>query len=163
MDVRDATKPAWQVESAGDDLQPVIDVYVMLRRTADAVARYVESELGKWGVTTAQYGVLLHLMRGKPLSLTDLSGLVFRSNSTLTSLIDRMERDGLVVRVAYADDRRVTKVKLTATGKELLLNIRPHHRSFLADMMSCLSSEEIIQLRELLEKIGRSVEAGNGA
>jgi DNA-binding MarR family transcriptional regulator len=160
-DVQDIPKRAWQVEAVKDDLQPAIDTYVVLRRTADAVSRYVESELNEWGVTTAQYGVLLHLMRGEPLSLTDLSGLVFRSNSTLTSLIDRMERDGLVARADHARDRRVTTVELTSKGRELLQTIRTHHRPFLANMMSCLSNTELAQLRELLQKIEDQLEGEN--
>jgi MarR family 2-MHQ and catechol resistance regulon transcriptional repressor len=159
-DASTTSKPVWQVEPVRDDLQPAIDAYVQLRRTADAVARYVEAELGEWRMTAAQYGVLLHLMKGEPLSLTDLSGLIFRSNSTLTSLIDRMERDGLVARVAHVNDRRVTTVALTQKGRELLLEIRGHHRPFLADMMSCLSPEELSQLGALLNKIERKVEDG---
>ena len=159
-DVSTTSKPAWQVEPVRDDLQPAIDAYVQLRRTADAVARYVEAELGEWRMTAAQYGVLLHLMKGEPLSLTDLSGLVFRSNSTLTSLIDRMERDGLVARVAHENDRRVTTVALTQKGRELLLEIRVHHRPFLAGMMSCLSPEELSHLSALLNKIEHKLEEG---
>jgi len=155
---RDRSEPVWKVEKVKDDLQPAIDTYVVLRRTADAVSRYVESQLNEWGVTAAQYGVLLHLMRHESLSLSDLSGLVFRSNSTLTALIDRMERDDLVVRANHASDRRVTTVELTPKGKELLLEIRAHHRPFLADMMSCLSSEDLFQLRVLLQKIEDKLE-----
>lgn len=158
IDVRDTNKPKWQVEPVRDELQPAIDAYVILRRTADAVSRYIENELNGWGVTAAQYGVLLHLMRGEPLSLTDLSGLVFRSNSTLTALIDRMERDDLVARADHANDRRIKTVTLTSKGTELLLKIRTHHRPFLADMMSCLSSEELVQLCELLQKIENKLE-----
>jgi len=160
-DATGTADPVWQVESVRDDLQPGIDAYVILRRTTDAVSRYVETELGEWGVTTAQYGVLLHLLKGEPLSLTDLSGRIFRSNSTLTSLIDRMERDGLVARVAHENDRRVTTVELTPRGKELLLEIRGHHRPYLAAMMSCLSPEELTQFSELLNKIQRKVETGD--
>ncbi len=159
-DASTTSKPVWQVEPVRDDLQPAIDAYVQLRRTADAVARYVEAELGEWRMTAAQYGVLLHLMKGEPLSLTDLSGLIFRSNSTLTSLIDRMERDGLVARLAHENDRRVTTVALTQKGRELLLEIRGHHRPFLAGMMSCLSSEELGQLSALLNKIELKIEEG---
>ena len=154
------TSPVWQVEPVRDDLQPAIDSYVVLRRTADAVARYVESQLTQWGVTTAQYGVLLHLSRGQPLSLTDLSERIFRSNSTLTALIDRMERDGLVARVAHANDRRVTTVTLTPQGASLLLDIRNKHRPFLADMMGCLSTDELYLLSELLEKVERRIDTG---
>jgi MarR family 2-MHQ and catechol resistance regulon transcriptional repressor len=153
-----AAEPIWKVEQVHDSYQLRIDAYVVLRRAADAVARHVEGELGEWGMTTAQYGVLLHLSRGEPLSLTDLSGRVFRSNSTLTSLIDRLERDGLVARIAHANDRRVTKVKLTEAGLELLTNIRARHRPFLADMMSCLDLEELDTLMSLLAKIEHKVD-----
>jgi DNA-binding MarR family transcriptional regulator len=155
-----AAEPIWKVEEVRDDIQPRIDTYVVLRRTADAVSRYVENELGEWGMTTAQYGVLLHLSRGEPLSLTDLSARVFRSNSTLTSLIDRMERDDLVARAAHANDRRVTTVELTTRGRETLAEIRAHHRPFLANMMSCLTIEELRHLTDLLGKIERKIDPG---
>jgi len=156
------TKASWQVEEVRDGMQSAIDTYVILRRASDAVARYVDSGLNKQGLTTAQYGILLHLWRGESLSLTDLSGLVFRSNSALTSLIDRMERDGLVARAADANDRRVTTVQLTPQGKELLLRIRERHRPFLADMMGGLSPDELDQLGELLENLRTNIEAEQG-
>jgi MarR family 2-MHQ and catechol resistance regulon transcriptional repressor len=154
-------EPVWTVEPVRDDLQPAIDAYVVLRRSADAVSRHVEAELSEWGITTAQYGVLLHLSRGAPMSLTDLSTRIFRSNSALTSLIDRLERDGLVARTAHANDRRVTTVSLTRAGSETLAKIRVHHRPFLADMLSCLSAEELVTLTEMLSKIEHKVETDN--
>jgi len=157
LGTNDMTKPAVQAAWVQDGLQPAIDVYVVLMRTADAVARHVESELNKWGITTAQYGVLLNLMRRQPISLTELSGLVFRSHSTMTSLIDRMEREELVTRGADAGDRRVTTVELTAKGRELFQEVRAHYRPFLAEMMSCLSPEELAQLSDLLAEIQSNV------
>jgi MarR family 2-MHQ and catechol resistance regulon transcriptional repressor len=158
--VASAAEPVWMVEPVRDDLQPAIDAYVVLRRAADAVARYVEAELSEWGMTTAQYGVLLHLSRGEPLSLTDLSARIFRSNSALTSLIDRLERDSLVARTSQVKDRRVTKVELTTAGRDLLTKIRAHHRPFLADMMSCLTHGELATLSRLLSKIEHKVDTG---
>lgn len=163
-DILDTTKLDWQVEMVKDELQPAIDAYVMLRRTADAVSRHVENELGNWGMTSAQYGVLLHLMNfseGEGLSLTELSGRVFRSNSALTSLIDRMERDDLVARAAHANDRRVKTVILTPKGRRLLLEIRTEHRQFLAEMMSCLTPEEHMHLCAMLLKMETHLERKN--
>jgi MarR family 2-MHQ and catechol resistance regulon transcriptional repressor len=151
-------EPVWKVEPVRDNLQPAIDAYVVLRRAADAVSRHVEAELSEWGMTTAQYGVLLHLSRGEPMSLTDLSTRIFRSNSALTSLIDRLERDGLVARTAHANDRRVTTVSLTSAGRDMLTKIRGHHRPFLADMMSCLTPGELEALTAMLSKIEQKVE-----
>ena len=151
--LQEKARLVWQVEMVDDELQPAIDAYVMLRRTADAVSRYVEDELSQWGITTSQYGIMLHLMSGKVLSMSDLSERIFRSNSSLTSIIDRMEEDGMVTRAAHQNDRRVTNVLLTAKGKDLLQKIRAKHRAFLADMMSCLEPEELTQLYGLLQKI----------
>src|SRR5581483_5996606 len=150
----------WQVEAVRDALQEAIDSYVMLRTTADAVARYVEAELNKSGLTTVQYGVLLHLQRGVPLSLTELGARVFRSNSALTTLVDRLERDGIVTRADHAVDRRVTTLELTDKGRALIQEVRIKHRPFLADMMACLSPEELNQLSQLLVKIKRKVDDG---
>ena len=145
-------------ELLDDGLQGFIDAYVSLRRTADAVHRHVEAELNGYGVTGPVYGILLNLATKGPMSLTDLGESIFRSNSTITALIDRLEADGLVTREDHARDRRVTMAKLTDQGEKLFHQIRAPHRRFLADMMSCLSKEELSQLLTLLEKVRTKVE-----
>jgi len=139
--------------------QPAIDVYLLLRRTHDAVARRVEAELNKQGITTIQYGVIRHLCDGQSLSLTELSERLFRSASNMTTLIDRMERDGLVRRLDHAEDRRVTQVQLTTKGAELCASVRPVHRKFLTDLMACFEDEELAQLTTLLQKLKTRVES----
>ena len=139
--------------------QSAIDVYLLLRRTHDAVARWVEAELNKQGITTIQYGVVRHLCEGPSLSLTELSERLFRSSSNMTTLVDRMERDGLVQRLGHAEDRRVTQVQLTAKGAKLCANVRPGHRKFLTDLMACFDDEELAQLATLLQKLKTQVES----
>ena len=151
-----------QLVPAADELadgnQTAVDTYVALRRSADSVFRCVESELGARGVTTAQYGILLELMRSGPLMLTELSDLIFRSNSTITALIDRLEADGLVKRLAHETDRRVTLVELTPAGRELMERIRAPHRTALAAMLDCLSPGEMVLLRDLVDRIRVHIE-----
>jgi len=141
-----------------DGNQTAVDAYVSLRRTADNVFRFVEDELGARGVTTAQYGILLELIRSGTLMLTELSDLIFRSNSTITALIDQLEANGLVKRLAHETDRRVTLVELTSAGRELMASIRGPHRYALADMLSCLSSDEMVVLRDLANRIRAHIE-----
>lgn len=146
-----------EVLSIGDQVemrvsQEAIDCYVLFRLTHDLMARYVESVLNGYGTSVAQYGVLVNLHRMQPCSLTDLSTRLFRTSGNVTSLIDRMERDGLVERLDHPDDRRVTLVQLTEAGEAFLSSLRPRHRAFLSEMMSCCPEEELSQLTHLLTK-----------
>ncbi len=140
-------------ESLDDGLQELIDAYVSLRQTADIVRRHVESELNERGVTGPQYGVILNLATRGSMSLSDLGETIFRSNSTITSLIDRLEADGLVIRGDHEQDRRITMATITKKGLELFDRIRSPHRQHLADMIECLTQEERFQLIDYLDKI----------
>ncbi len=146
------------VGAEGLTYQPAIDCYLLLRRTHDMLARYVESELNSHGTSSAQYGVLVNLFRMQPCSLTDLSTKLFRTSGNITSLIDRMERDGLVERLDHPEDRRVTQVRLTEKGVEILHSLRPHHRAFLSDLMNCCCDDDLSQLTELLGKLKEKLE-----
>lgn len=146
------------VGTEGLAYQPAIDCYLLLRRTHDMLERYVESELNSQGTSSAQYGVLVNLFRMQPCSLTELSTKLFRTSGNITSLIDRMERDGLVERLDHPEDRRVTQVRLTERGAELLRSLRPHHRAFLSDLMNCYSDDELSRLTELLGRLKGKLE-----
>ncbi len=138
--------------------QPAIDCYRLLRNTHDLLARYVESELNAHRTSSAQYGVLVNLLKMGPCSLTELSTTIFRTSGNVTTLVDRMEADGLVERLDHAEDRRVTLVQLTEKGRRLLASLRPRHRAFLTEMMSCYPDEELDQFSQLLGRLKAQVE-----
>ena len=60
------------------------------------------------------------------LSLSELSERIRAQNSTVTGIIDRMEREGLVVRARSSEDRRVVNIRLTDKGARIA---REHRRS----------------------------------
>lgn len=91
----------------------------LLARTARSMKRALEARLSEYNITATQYIVLevLHERDGASLSL--LGRKLYFDNPTITGIVDRMERDGLVERRRIADDRRVINVFLTAKGREL--------------------------------------------
>lgn len=91
-----------------------------LARTARSMKRALESRLSKYNVTASQYIVLAQLSDEDGLSLSQLGERLYFDNPTITGIVDRMERDGLVERCRAADDRRVVNVLLTPQGKKLL-------------------------------------------
>jgi DNA-binding MarR family transcriptional regulator len=81
------------------------------------------------GLPLRAYEVLLHLETAgeQRLRMAELAGSVLLSQSGLTRLVDRLERDGLVQRVPCAEDRRGQWAVLTDAGLQALHDARPTH------------------------------------
>jgi DNA-binding MarR family transcriptional regulator len=73
---------------------------------------------------------------GEHCRVQNLVGRVHLSQSALSRLIGRLEKDGLVTRSVCADDRRGVWVSLTAKGRTLHSEVRPLQRAVLERMLS---------------------------
>ena len=143
-----------------DLLHPFSDpqeAYVQLRRTHDAIHRHVSKKLAKWDLSVPKYGVLVRLYDHKELSSSYLSTQIFRGNSNMTTLINRMEKSGLVCRVNIDKDRRVRMIRLTPDGLRLARVVIKEYRAFQQEMMDCLSIKERSVLLRLLKKVEASL------
>lgn len=90
-----------------------------LLRAARALEGRMEDALSEVGLTCARYGVLEQLARaGEPRPLGDLAARVSCVRSNMTQLVDRLEAEGLVRRVADPADRRCVRAELTPLGVE---------------------------------------------
>jgi len=84
---------------------------------ADQLHHQLEHVTRRIGLTAPQAKLLVHL--DEPCRMSDLAGQQSCDPSSITSLVDRLERDGLVKRVADPDDGRVRLVTLTAAGRRM--------------------------------------------
>jgi MarR family 2-MHQ and catechol resistance regulon transcriptional repressor len=135
---------------------PVINAYVLLLNTSDIVSRRAEMGLSKLGITSTQYTVLVTLkFCPKPPTLTELSQRLFRTKNSLTTVIDNMERDGLVKRIRDVADRRAIRVVATEKGAELFERVRAPSRELVYQIMSCYDEEDVSRLSELLQRVRR--------
>lgn len=79
----------------------------------------LETRLGEVGLSMAKHSALSRLQEaGEPLTLSELAERLSCVRSNITQLVDRLEADGLVRRVADPDDRRSVRAELTPLGKE---------------------------------------------
>ncbi len=72
---------------------------------------------------------------GDQCRVLDLVGRVHLSQSALSRLIGRLEKEGLVERSVCAEDRRGVSVRLTRKGRDLVTEVRPLQRDVLARML----------------------------
>ena len=90
-----------------------------LARAARSLKRALEAKLIGRNLTATQYVVLARLWLEDGVSITELGDRLGFDSPTLTGVIDRMERDGLVERKRNDEDRRVVRVYLTPKGSAM--------------------------------------------
>ena len=123
---------------------------------------YLDREFREHAATDIQrYDVMLHVSESEGgCRMTDLADAVVQSKSGLTSLVDRMEADGLLERRPDPDDRRVTRIVLTALGERRFAEATRHHRGVVRRIFtSRVSEEEARVLVAVLERLRGEVSA----
>ncbi len=124
---------------------------VSLGATAAMRRGFIEAGIGF--VRPAYLGSLMSLWREDGLKVIDLGRRAGLEPSTMTGLLDRMERDGLVERRPDPADRRVLKIFLTATGAGIRETVTGIVDSTLVGLLSGVDADEIDTLKDLLRKV----------
>jgi DNA-binding MarR family transcriptional regulator len=117
----------WRRESPRLDVS-ALAVTGRVLRIARLLEKHRESVLADYGLTVWSFDMVATLRRqGPPYQLkpTDLYDLLMLSSGAMTNRIDRLEKDGLVVRVRDPGDRRSVSVQLTPKGIELTDTVMP--------------------------------------
>ncbi|HEY2515158.1 MAG TPA: MarR family transcriptional regulator [Polyangiaceae bacterium] len=132
-------------------LEAIIYLYTESRRITKELARRAE-------LTGPQLTVVKMLESVGDLSLSDLSEKIRAQNSTVTGIIDRMEREGLVVRARSTEDRRVVNIRLTEKGARIAKEIPVEPMEIFRGALSSLTPAETRELFRILTKIARRVQ-----
>jgi DNA-binding MarR family transcriptional regulator len=135
-----------------------------LIRVGLLVRRVMEPYFAPFGITPAQWGALRTLHRAAAeglaeLRLTDLGDRMLVRPPSVTTLVDRLERLGLVSRTASADDLRAKYIRLTPAGRQLVETIRKGHAARVRAVLGGLSAGEQTQLHGLLDRLGSHLES----
>src|ERR687885_1351029 len=120
----DHTAEAFGSAVLGDELTPSeLGAWRGLLRVHSALAKALDAELAaEHDLPLSSYEVLITLQAapGKRCRMAELADRVLLSRSGMTRLVDRLERDGLLVRDTCSDDGRGCFAVLTEAGEELL-------------------------------------------
>ncbi|GMV06065.1 MAG: MarR family transcriptional regulator [Gemmatimonadota bacterium] len=143
----------------GESQERALRMWIALARCYSSYARAVAFKVQEYDLTPPQFGVLEALYHLGPLSLGDLAGKLLVTGGNVTYVMDRLEEQGLVYRERSPQDRRIIQAKLTEKGHALIGDVFPGHGDFIEDLSSALTADEQEQLRGLLKKLGRYVQA----
>lgn len=140
----------------GPPRQPPIGIVVT--RTAKALERAFDEALAAGGGTRPTWLALLAIKSGAARTQGELAERVGIRGPTLTHHLDRLERDGLVVRTRDPDNRRVQRVELIAAGDAAFFRLRDAAAAFDRRVRAGLGAEEVDLLRAMLGRLRANVE-----
>ena len=101
-----------------------------LKATMKKVEKYIGNELDHFGLNLAQSFVLFTLMENDGSTLSEIGNRAQIENSSLTTMVDKLERENLVERRLCSQDRRVIRLFLTDKGRDLAQKVYQHGESF---------------------------------
>jgi DNA-binding MarR family transcriptional regulator len=115
-----------------------------------------------FGATLPQFDVMAALAR-KPvgMTMTELSRYLMVSNGNVTGIIDRLVADGFVVRLANAQDRRATVVRLTRRGSQAFRVMAEAHEVWVNEVLAGLDRDRCETMIDLLAGLGLAPHRGD--
>jgi DNA-binding MarR family transcriptional regulator len=134
-----------------------------LLRTYGLIERVMQPYFSRYGISGSQWGVLRNLHRAEQEGVTGLrisalgERLIIRPPS-VSGVVDRLERAGLVSRASDPSDQRARFVRLTAAGRLLVARVLEAHARQIEAVLGGLKESEQARLQRLLARLGEHLE-----
>jgi len=156
------------VEASYLDDPPPRGLFTRLARVALHLARLQQESVDPIALRFSDYTVLATLMKeqaGEGLPVSRLAELVLRPMGSITQIVDRLTRDGLVDRRLDPQDRRMVRIALSAEGEALARRGAAIYDEVHARVLEGVAAEEVERIdaaiRGLLELLERDQETAS--
>ena len=133
---------------------PLFMAWMLIHQTYNTVLKCEDLVFSKTGLTTQQHAVLIAIKYiNTPAKPTDIARWLDRNVNSITLIVDRMEKDGLVKRARDLKDRRTLRLIMTEKGEEALARATVAGWGLVQEVLAVLSEDEMRTLVVLLERV----------
>jgi DNA-binding MarR family transcriptional regulator len=122
-------------------------------RTFWTLQSKVEESLKKHKLTLAQFDLLATLLKLDDPNQQELAKMLAVTKGNMVGLVNRLSRRGFVKRVPSQSGRRANAIRLTPSGRKLVMAALPDHVCLVSSMTSPLDLAELKELRVLLKQL----------
>lgn len=119
-----------------------------------AITKRVEEDIKSYGLNTTEFAVLELLYHKGDQPIQKIGEKVLLASSSITYVVDKLEKKDLLQRKPCPEDRRVTFAVITNQGQELMNEIFPKHKEVIQEIFGGLNEEEKEQLIGQLKRLG---------
>lgn len=127
-----------------------------LQRTTHATLHLLATELADLDLTASEINALGNLADGRGRTVSEVAAATGRRPTTLTSVLDRLERRGHISRSTRAGDRRSVLIELTASGRATAGAIRRTLTEVEADALAELSDDQVAGFHAVLDALTKA-------
>ena len=131
-------------------------------QTAHAVLKYADAHFYR----KARLSVIKHIVlqvlaaNGGTMAPSEVAKWTLRERHNITTLVDRLKKDGLVRVHRNNKDKRFVNITLTGKGWEVLSQVRPAAREIVEQVMLSISEGDAVLLEKLMKVLRRNAHSG---
>lgn len=133
-------------------------VWLIMLKALSAIARQLDVDLQRSGVSNTDFRVMEALLHKGPLPVNVIGPKVNLTPGAISVAVDRLEVRGLVARAEGKRDRRVRVVALTKEGEKVISPAYHRHAFLLEHIFEPLSENQRLSLENMLKLLGRHAE-----
>lgn len=130
-----------------------LKLFIVLTRTLESIKKSVEADIKCLGLNPTEFAVLELIYSKGEQPIQKIGEKVLIASSSITYVVDKLEKKKLLERKPCPDDRRITFADITAKGTELMDELFPKHKKAIQEILSGLDTIEkenmILQLKKL--------------
>lgn len=130
-----------------------LKVLIAMARTHNHVFQKIEKQISSYGLNSSEFGVLEALYHKGDLPVQLIAEKILVTSGTITYVINKLLKKGLVERKQCSNDRRIYYISLTEAGHGLIKEIFPDHANYIEDLFSHLNVSDKKDLIRILNSI----------
>ncbi|MGJ9460570.1 MarR family winged helix-turn-helix transcriptional regulator [Oceanobacillus sp. CF4.6] len=131
-----------------------LKAFVVLMKASRTLEEIIKKDISSHGMRTSDFTILEALYHKGRQTIREISEAVLINTGSITYVIDKLEKKGLLERSNCSEDRRVVYIQITGQGKELMDDIFPKHQSVIEEIFDDVTVEDKQVLIEVLKKVG---------
>lgn len=140
----------YNLDKAKEDLK----VMTVLFRAQQAVLQVAKKDVKKYGLTINEFAVIEVLFHKSTITVQELCNKTLTPNSSMSYVLDKLEKLGIIARVQNEKDKRIFDLEFTKKGLEYANEIIPKHYENMKEIFDILDSSEKKEAIRILKKIG---------
>lgn len=131
-----------------------LKLFIVLTRALQSIKKRIEEDIKSMGLNPTEFAVLELIYSKGDQPIQKIGEKVLIASSSITYVVDKLEKKKLIERKPCPKDRRITYAAITEAGTEFMNEVFPKHRAAIHDICGGLDSNEKMVLIGLLKKLG---------
>ncbi|MFJ7932966.1 MarR family winged helix-turn-helix transcriptional regulator [Sporosarcina sp. NPDC096371] len=141
------------------DTERALKLFIVLSRASKVILEEAHKPIEKFGLNPTEFAVLELLFHRGRQPIQKIGQKILLRSGSMTYVVDKLEKRGLLERIFCEEDKRVTYMSITSEGKDLMTSIFPENAESIESIMAALTVEEQELAIDLIRKLGLSVKS----